>query len=112
MIPRSIGLSLILATLTGIALFLIKGEVQEREARLDRLTRETLEHEEAIHVLKAEWSYLNQPERIERLIGRHLNLQPTEISQLSRLDDLPTRLSQNIDTATPQSAQLAKDERR
>ena len=92
MMRRSIILWLVLAGCFGVSMFLIKQEVQLREVRLDQLNRELLENQEAIQVLRAEWSYLNQPVRIEALIRRHLELRPTDISQLGVLETLPVRV--------------------
>lgn len=93
MIRRSMVLWMILAVLFGVAMFLIKHEVQTREARLDTLHRDILGNQESIQVLRAEWSYLNQPVRIESLIRRHMDLRPTDTTQLGGFEALPVRLS-------------------
>jgi hypothetical protein len=92
MIRRSMVLWVILTSLFGAAMFLIKHEVQVREAWLDTLDREILASQEAIQVLRAEWSYLNQPVRIEALIRRHMDLRPTNTAQIGGIDALPVRL--------------------
>lgn len=57
-------------------LFLIKQEVQGLEARLTHLNESILDDQQAIHVLRAEWSYLNQPSRLGDLARRLLHLEP------------------------------------
>lgn len=99
MIRRSMVLWMILASLFGVAMFLIKHEVQIREVRLDRLHRDILASQESIQVLRAEWSYLNQPVRIEALIRRHMDLRPTDTTQLGGYDALPVRLSEATNKA-------------
>jgi hypothetical protein len=94
MIRRSMVLWTILASLFAVAMFLIKHEVQVREARLDALHRDILASQEAIQVLRAEWSYLNQPERIESLIRRYMELRPTDTVQLGGYDALPVRVTE------------------
>jgi hypothetical protein len=94
MIRRSMVLWMILALLFGVAMFLIKQEVQIREARLDALHRDILGNQESIQVLRAEWSYLNQPVRIESLIRRYMDLRPTDTSQLGGYEALPVRLTE------------------
>jgi cell division protein FtsL len=37
---------------------------------------------DAVAVLRAEWSHLNNPERIERLARKHLGLRPLQAKQL------------------------------
>ncbi len=72
-------------------LFLIKQQVREMEEELGIVHRGILHHQEAIQVLKTEWSYLNRPAQIADLAGRHLGLRPLTARQFVRLDDLPLR---------------------
>lgn len=78
-----------LAAAAAIGLFQIKYEVQALEDRLRGLNRQILQDQEAIHVLKAEWSYLNEPGRLAELARRHLDLAPVAPEQFARLEDLP-----------------------
>jgi hypothetical protein len=48
---------------------------------------------DAIAVLKAEWQYLDRPDRLQAAADHHLDLQPMKIQQLARLSDLPERPS-------------------
>ena len=49
------------------------------------------QEQEAIRVLKAEWSYLNQPERLQTLARQHLPLTPTAAAQIVSMASLPVR---------------------
>ncbi len=89
---RSTILWFLIATCLGVALFLVKHEVQRREDQLAGLHRQILASQEAIHVLEAEWSYLNRPDRIEALVRRHLNLVPMDTQRIGSLEMLPMRL--------------------
>ena len=89
---RSTIIWFMIATCLGVSLFLLKYEVQNREEQLATLHREILENQEAIHVLEAEWSYLNRPDRLEALVRRHLDLVPLDDRRLGSLDALPMRL--------------------
>ena len=51
----------------GYGVFQVKYEVQEMESRIVQLNRGIVGDQQAIHVLRAEWSYLNQPSRLEAL---------------------------------------------
>jgi hypothetical protein len=77
---------------TGVAVFSVKGEVASLEEELLRVRKGTAQDRDAIHVLNAEWSYLNQPTRLAELTKRHLPLlQPIPTAQYadrSRLDEL------------------------
>lgn len=75
----------------ALGLFYIKQEVREMEQELGIVERNILKHQEAIQVLKAEWSYLNRPARIADLAARHLGLHPISALQIVKYDDLPPR---------------------
>lgn len=80
-----------LAGAVGFGLFQLKHEVQALEDEMFRLNRSIVAEQQAIHVLKAEWSYINQPQRLQALAARHLDLQPMKPGQLGGLADLPMR---------------------
>jgi len=81
----------ILSIIAGGALFGVAFEVSELEDRLIVLNEEITRDRDAIHVLRAEWSYLNQPERLEGLSRRYLDLQPLVGEQFSDIAALPVR---------------------
>lgn len=85
-------LTLSLAIAAGIALFYAKHRVQALEGELARLQHQIIADREAIHVLKAEWSFLNEPDRLAELARRHLELAPVAGSQLATIDDIPEKL--------------------
>ena len=76
-------------SVTALTLFQIKQEVTELEAEIKTVHREILRDQEAIHVLEAEWSYLNNPARIATLAERHLQLGPIPAERVIGFADLP-----------------------
>ncbi len=66
-------------------------KAQEQERELNRLNRAIVAEQEAIQVLKAEWAYLNDPSRLEKLAAEHLLMQPTGAAQIAHLSDLPEK---------------------
>jgi hypothetical protein len=73
----------------GYGLYQLKHEVMTLEAELGRLNRQIVREQENIHVLRAEWAYTNQPQRLQSLAARHLDLVPMTPRQFGRLDNLP-----------------------
>jgi hypothetical protein len=65
---------LLLAACAGAALFHVSFDVSALDDRLTELNRGIVADQEALHVLRAEWSFLNQPARIEELSQRYLDL--------------------------------------
>ncbi len=72
----------------ALGLYQVTDAVQTREDELARLNRDLIASEEAIHVLRAEWSYLNRPERLARLAGDHLALAPMTAQQIGGFESL------------------------
>lgn len=97
--PTSLIL-LALSTAAGGALFHVSFAVGELEDRLVRLNRDIRADREAIHVLRAEWSFLNQPARIEELSQRYLEMAPLDGHQISSAAAVPVRLHE-IDPDAP-----------
>jgi hypothetical protein len=78
-----------LAIIAGTGLFLLKYEVQAQELRLTALRKNIIDSQEQIHVLKAEWSYLNEPQRLREQAERHLGLHPLKPGQIGTIASLP-----------------------
>jgi len=93
-----------IALIAAIGTFVLKHEVQKLEARLSSVHRQIVNDQETLHVLKAEWSHLNQPERLKDLARRHLDLQPLAPGQIVRLEDLPFRAANPAAGILPDSS--------
>jgi cell division protein FtsL len=97
--------------MTGVAVFSVKAAVAGLEEELLRVRKEIARDHEAIHVLNAEWSYLNQPTRLAELAKRHLpQLQPiatVQYGDASRLELLPWRPDATPETAATSGGALA-----
>ena len=91
MIRRSTLFWLLAAILIGCGLYQLKYEVQAKEERLARLNRQIQLEHEAIHVLNAEWAFLNRPDRIADLANRHLELTQVVPAQFGRVAAIPER---------------------
>lgn len=94
-------LTLSLAVAAGIGLFYAKHRVQALEEELAGLQQRILTDREAIHVLKAEWSFLNDPDRLADLARRHLELAPIAGAQLATVDEVPEKLPLAPETLEP-----------
>ena len=95
----------LLAALVGFGLFHVKYQVQKLEDRLAKINRDMVREQEQIHVLRAEWTYLNRPERIEQLAKKYLDLAAPKASQMSSIAQLPLRGNETpVDPAAMQSS--------
>jgi len=62
----------IMAIILGSVLFVTSQKVQHAEKELQTLQKKTSIEEDSLRVLKAEWTYLNRPERLEVLSAQYL----------------------------------------
>ena len=106
MIGRGTLLWLTLAIVAGAGLFHVSYRVQSLEEELTQVNHDILSEQETLHLLRAEWSYLNEPTRLAELTRRHLALAPLAAGQMVRIEDLPLRLPPLIAETAP-----LKDER-
>ena len=79
----------LLATIAGAGLFLLKYQVQAEERHLREVRKDIVGTEQSIHVLKAEWSYLNDPARLREQAERHLAMHPMRANQMVTIDTIP-----------------------
>jgi len=102
--------SLGIASLMGILLFYTKHKVRASLQELASIRTQIITTRDVIHVLKAEWSHLNSPKRLEALSYAHLQLKPTEAIQVASLNDLS--FNDTSDSASPTvlaSAEVSKN---
>jgi len=69
----------------------IKMESTDRTERVLRLHAQIREQRDAIAVLRAEWTKLDAPLRLQGLAERHLVLKPLNATQYDQLKNLPER---------------------
>jgi len=80
-----------LAIGVGVSLFLVKYKVQALEDELHVRQAQVIRDRGAIRVLQAEWTYLNDPERLRRLSAEHLGFGPATQQNVATIDALPFR---------------------
>lgn len=84
-------LGLIGAVGAASLLFYVKHEVGVLKEELSAVHRKIRDHQDAMQVLKTEWSFLNQPARLADLAKRHLGLRPIATHRVVTIEDLPLR---------------------
>lgn len=81
--------TLLIAAVMAVSLFFLKYEVTNLEQQLEGLNKSIVADHEAIHVLKAEWSHVNEIDRVRQLSQRYLDLSPTKPARIVTIDELP-----------------------
>ncbi len=106
---RLINLALFCGVLLGAFwLYQVKQQARETESQIADLQRQIAVEKEALLLLKAEWSYLNRPERVQQLAKRfadQLGLKEVKAYQIGEDADLPERTVavDNGDAANPET---------
>lgn len=96
---------ILMAAAVSVALFVVKYRVQDLEAEFKNINRQISTSEEDLHVLRAEWSHLNQPHRLRQLAGQYLEIGPLDAKRVGDaehiLGELPAReeLAETAETA-------------
>ena len=83
----------------------VKYEALAHHEDVRKLNAAIKKEREAISILNAEWTMLNRPERLQKLVDKHINLQQLDMRQLARLAEIPER-PENRDNLAEQMKRL------
>jgi hypothetical protein len=104
--------SFFLSLVVCAAVFNLKSRVNAMSAHMSETRLAIAEAEQSLHVLRAEWAHVSQPEFLQYLVDNHTTLVPPNAQQFASIDMLPEpiNLAQNgaLITAT-QTASINPD---
>jgi len=84
---RFVNICLVLGLVAlAYVIYQVKYEARALDEEIATLGKQIDEERDGLAVLRAEWSLLNRPERIERLAQKFLKLAPAQPRQLVTLD--------------------------
>ena len=92
---------MVMVVFAAIGLYQVKYEVHTLNESNADLRKELNQEQKYLQVAKAEWAYLNRPERLEILAKKHLDVQYVSNVQLAAIDNLPMRGALMLATAMP-----------
>jgi cell division protein FtsL len=89
---RFLNVAAILA-LVGSAVYAysIKYQTILRAEQITKMKHKVKAEQDAIAVLRAEWSFLTRPERVQQLADAHLDLKPLAVGQIVAAQSLPEK---------------------
>jgi hypothetical protein len=99
----------LLACGSGLYLYQSKHEVQVLDRTIERAVRDTGALREQSRLLSAEWTMLNDPERLRQFSDTYLNLKSINPAQFTSLADLNTKLPP-VQLAPPEPAPAMEPE--
>ena len=82
-------INMVCVAVLAIGLYLVKYSVQDVQRNVVTLRQDLAAEKESLHLLNAEWAYLNRPDRLRQLADRHLALVPLDSRQIEPVSVLP-----------------------
>ncbi len=76
-------------TLAIFGLYQVKYQVRDVKNKVKALEVQLVKERNSLHVLKAEWAYLNRPERLQHLSQKYFTMAPLSGTQLVDVKTLP-----------------------
>jgi hypothetical protein len=98
---RSTFLWLFLAAFCGTFLFHTSQKVIDDRKKLSALEGNIAQEKESIRVLGVEWSYLNQPARLEKLSKENFGMEPLKANQFVKVEDISPRPAPDTAVTAP-----------
>ena len=91
----------------AMGLYLVKYSVQGVQRDVATLKQQLATEKESLHLLNAEWAYLNRPDRLRQLADRHLDLVPLDSRQIEDINSIPAAATEDEHTAPSHMMQPA-----
>lgn len=85
------GLSILVLVGSAFAVYKVKYDSTYEVQRIAKLRAEIRSEREKLALLRAEWTRLSAPQRIQELAVRHLGMKPLEVARISDLSNLPEK---------------------
>ena len=87
-----------IAVLSGVGMFLLKYHVLAQEKELSKLRHQMVEDNRELHMLRADWAFLTDPQHLRQLI-KETDLKPFMAKQIvtpEELEDKPVKEDSDV----------------
>lgn len=91
-----IAVMLVAATVT----YKIKHDAEKQVVEIKKIQRQIAFEKDTINLLKADWSLMTQPNRLQRLTDVYqtqLKLLPVDVTQIASFDEIPMKQADDIE---------------
>ena len=96
----------------GVLVFVTAQHMHQAQTNLQTLNRQIAQERDNLRVLQAEWTYLNNPDRLEKLATTLFGLEPLDGKQYVALAGMPTMAAMDeiaLAAATPANGIVTED---
>ncbi len=97
--------SFVVLLIMGACVFVTAQRMHQAQTELQKFNHDIAQERDHLRVLQAEWAYLNNPDRLEKIATMMFGLQPQDGKQYVATANMPTRASMEA----IEIAQNAKD---
>jgi hypothetical protein len=80
---------ILVVVVAAFLLYMVKYQVQALRTQVVQTERELEAERESLHVVAAEWAYLNRPERLRSLAARYLSASGVTVEQIAEIEAIP-----------------------
>ncbi len=84
-------LSLLVLIGSAVAVYKVKFDSTYEAQRIAKLRNEIRTERDRLALLRAEWTRLSNPQRIQDLATRHLGMKPLQVARITDLSGLPEK---------------------
>ena len=98
---------MVVIVIASFMLYKVKYQVQALKNEVASTGRELEKEREALHVVNAEWAYLNRPARLQMLASKYLASTDLTVNQIAEVEEIPFP-NQNVATAVPAKEDVMK----
>ena len=95
MIRLSTLLWIVVLTVSAFLLYSVKYQVQSLRTQIADVSRQIEIERESMNVVAAEWSYLNRPDRLQKLASTYLSTKEVTVEQIAEIQAIPFPHTQN-----------------
>ena len=86
-------INMVCVAVLAVGLYLVKYSVQDVQREVAGMKTQLAAEKESLHLLNAEWAYLNRPDRLRQLANRHLEMAPLDSRKIGAIGALPVAAS-------------------
>jgi cell division protein FtsL len=80
---------MVVIVVAAFMLYKVKYQVQALKVQVAETAHELEQEKQAMHVVAAEWAYLNRPDRLQKLATKYLGTSEMTVGQIAQVGAIP-----------------------